>query len=216
MVKSKYSIVQLIAIGLSCSVFLVLPFVIMNTDNPDKNKFIMRIMPIMGLGLLYFYFKSGPRIILDSEFLTVRYPFQKKIFSWSAVRNIYLSNKGNYFLQKMEATTIIFDDGKKINIWQDIYTNCDQRREMLSRKVPDKIRDPKPRIISTNLNAITRRRYSGNVYSSFNTLLIVGLSLFMAFSFWGKMGSSQLILIPIVFIGLLFFWNGNANELFFN
>lgn len=214
MVKSKYKIPQLILTVSISALFFLLPFTIMNSGKPIKNEFLLLIMPALSLFLIYTTFQKSPRIAFDDEFITAKSLLNTKTYDWSSIRDIYLSRKESYLSQNLEATSIIFDNDEKILIWQDVYSNCGQIRKLLSVKAADKIRDPRPAWKPGNLMAITRRRYSGNVYTSFNTLLIVGISLFMAFSFLGKMSSEKLIFIPIIFICLLFLGLGTQMNYF--
>jgi hypothetical protein len=79
-------------------------------------------------------------------------------------------------------------------------------REMISRKATDKIKDPRPVFNPGNLKNINRRRYSGNVYTSFNTLLIIGMALLFTFALWGKMKFDVIMLIPVLIMAI-FFWS---------
>ncbi len=214
MLKSKYKVLLLIVTIVFCLFFMAMPFIILHNSRTFEHDYIVIIFPILSLFLFYSTFQKSPRIILDDEFLTAKYLFNEKIYSWSSIVDIYLSRKENYMLQRMEATSIIFDNGEKLNIWQDVYSNCEEMRSYISKKSFGKIRDPRPNIISNNLRAITRRRYSGNVYTSFNTLLLVGLTIFIGISIKGKTKSEGLLIIPIGFILLLFFGVGSQMNYF--
>ena len=117
-------------------------------------------------------------------------------------------------LQRMEATSILFDNGDKLNIWEDFYRNCEEMRSYIVRKSSDKVRDPRPGIIANNLQSVSRRRYSGNAYTSFNTILVVGMAVFMAVSTMGKPGAGILLLIPFGFVLLIFLILGTQMNFF--
>ena len=214
MLRSKYKTPQLVIIIVFCLLFMAMPFIILNNSRTFEHRYFVIIFPILSLFLLYSSFQKSPRILFDDEFLTAKYLFKEKIYSWSSITDVYLSRKENYMLQSMEATSIIFDNGDKLSIWQDVYSNCEEMRNYISQKSSANIRDPRPNIISSNLQYITRRRYSGNVYTSFNTLLVVGMAIFMGISIKGKAKSEILILIPVGFILLLFFGVGTQMNYF--
>ena len=214
MLKSKYKIPQLIIIIIFCLLFMGMPFIILNNGRTFEHRYFVIIFPILSLFLFYSTFQKSPRILFDDEFITARYLFSEKAYRWSSITDIYLSRKENYMLQAMEATSIIFDNEDKLSIWQDVYSNCEEMRSYISQKSSAKIRDPRPNIVSSNLQSITRRRYSGNVYTSFNTLLVVGMAIFMFISTKGKAKSEILILIPIGFIILLFLGVGTQMNYF--
>ncbi len=215
MLRSKYKIPQLIIIIIFCLLFMGMPFIILNNGRTFEHKYFVIIFPILSLFLFYSTFQKSPRILFDDEFITARYLFSEKIYDWSSISGHgYLSRKENYMLQAMEATSIIFDNGDKLSIWQDVYSNCEEMRSYISNKSSTKIRDPRPNIVSSNLQSITRRRYSGNVYTSFNTLLVIGMAIFMWISIKGKAKSEILLLIPIGFIILLFFGVGTQMNYF--
>jgi hypothetical protein len=212
MLSSKYKIPLLITIVFFCLLFFIMPFIILNDGKSGRHEYLVIIFPILSLFLFYSYSRSSPRIVLDDEFLTAKYLFYSKTYDWSAIKDIYLSKKENYMMQNMEATSILFDNGDKLNIWQDVYGNCEQLRSFISQKASEKIRDPSPNIIANNLRSITRRRYSGNVYTSYNTILIVGMAIFFGISI--KFKFDFILLIPICFILIFFFGLGTQMNYF--
>jgi hypothetical protein len=194
--------------------FMAMPFIILYDIRTPKHTYILIIFPVLSIYLFFSTFQKSPRILFDDEFLTAKYLFNEKIYSWSSIADIYLSRKENNMLQRMEATSIIFDNGEKLNIWQNVYSNCEEMRSYISKKSFGKIRDPRPNIISKNLQAITRKRYSGNIFTSFNTLLVVGMAIFMGISIKGKVKYEGLLIIPVGFILLLFFGVGTQMNYF--
>lgn len=214
MIRSRYKIPQLVLLFIFCGLFFVLPFALYKNEKPIGLEYLMYTFPLVSLFLIYITFKNAPRIFFDEEFLTVKFPFVSKTYSWSSIKDIYLSKKEYYMANSMEATSIIFDNNDKLLIWQDVYSNCGQMRKLISDRAADKIRDPKTLINSVNFSTITRRRYSGNVYTSFNTLLIIGISMFFTFSISGKMNSEKLFFIPVLFVSFLFLGLGTQMNYF--
>ncbi len=208
MLRSKYKKSQLILVVVFCLICMVVPFIILNSSRTSSDKYIVIIFPLLGLFIFYSIFQKSPRILFDDEFLTVKYLFNEKIYNWSSITDIYLSRKESYMLQSMEATSIIFDNGEKLNIWQDLYGNCEEMRSYISQRSSEKIRDPRPNIISNYLQTITRRRYSGNVFTSFNTLLIIGMAIFMASTNKGKSKPGGSLIMFVCLILLFFFLLG--------
>jgi hypothetical protein len=201
-------------IVVGCLVFFAVPFIVSDHGKALKHEYLLALFPLLSVFLLYTTFQKSPRIRFDDDLITLRYPFKTKIYHWSSVRDIYLSRKDSFLWQSMEATSIIFDNDDKLNIWQDFYRNCEQMRDIIFQKAEEKIRDPRPKILAGNLQLIARRRYSGNVYTSFNTLLIVGIAVFMGFSVWGKSGPGFLLLFPVGIVLLLFFGIGTQMNYF--
>lgn len=151
---------------------------------------------------------------MDENFLTIKYLFKPKSYTWSSVSEIYLGRKANYMMQSMEATYILFDNGEKLYIWQDVYRNTSEMRGFIAHRVSEKIQDPRPNIILKNIQSINRRRYSGNAYTSFNTLLIVGMAIFMGVLIKGKIRVDILLLVPIGVIVTMFFGFGTQMNYF--
>ena len=177
--KSRYKIPQLVLILFVSALFLLIPILILTKPNHLFRKdFIVLLLPVLSLLLVYFYFRKAPRILFDDDFITARYFFSSDTYSWTSITDIYLSKKDFNMMQPMEATSILFDNGRKLNLWQDVYRNCAEMRRFIFKRESDKIRDSKPTLISGNLRAILRRRYAGNVYTSFNSLFIVGVAVF--------------------------------------
>ena len=214
MLKSRYKISQLILIGFASLLLFVMPFLVLTGSKSVKHEYLFLLLPVMGFFLFYSTFQNSPRIIFDDAFITARYLFISKTYNWSSIQDIYLSNKQSYLLQRLEATTILFDDGRKLNIWHDMYSNCEPMRALIFQKVAEKIRDPRPNIVRSNLQVINRKRYSGNVYTSFNTLLIIGMFIFMAVSIKGKTESYQSLFFPAGFCLILFLGFGTQMNYF--
>lgn len=214
MLRSKYKLLQLIVVIVFGVLFMVVPFISLNSGEPLKNRFILFILPAMSICLFYSTFQKSPRIIFEDEFLTIRYLFNKKVYNWSSIADIYLSTKENYMLRSSEATSIVFDNGDKLNIWQDIYGNCEAMRSYIAQKASDKIRDPRPSIKLNNLQLMKERRYAGNAYTSFNTLLIIGMAILMSTLFKAKPKNEILFLVPIGFILAMFIGLGTQMNYF--
>ncbi len=214
MIRSKYKIPQRVFIILFCLLFLVAPFLLIDNKGSIRNGYLLFFLPVLSYIMLYSLFAKSPRIILDENFLTIKYLFKSKSYTWSSVSEIYLGRKANYMMQSMEATYILFDNGEKLYIWQDVYRNTSEMRGFIAHRVSEKIQDPRPNIILKNIQSINRRRYSGNAYTSFNTLLIVGMAIFMGVLIKGKIRVDILLLVPIGVIVTMFFGFGTQMNYF--
>ena len=162
--------------------------------------------------LLVIFFQRSPIVILDEEFITVKYPFGTKTYDWLSVKDVFFSRKEYYSIllilgQTLEATFICFENGEKLILWQDMYSNLSQLRSFISAKTLGKIRDPSPNISSKSLALINRRRYAGNVYTSFNTIFLFAITIIMSCLIIYKPENGPTVFFPlgmILFLYLLF------------
>jgi hypothetical protein len=150
---------------------------------------------------------------LDPECITAKYITGRKIHSWASVSDVFLSKKESYLGQYVEASVVVFNDQDKLVLWQDMYRNAAQMRSFIFEKAAGKIHDAIPEVKKIDLHAVTRRRYSGNVYTSFNTLLIIGIAV--SFSIFLKpLKLTPILLFPVGFLLFLFFMMGTQMNYF--
>ncbi len=218
-VKSCYKIAQLVAVIFSFLFFTTIP-VFLYLTTPQNNIVMLVIIGMFAWGLYfpYIYLKRSPRIILDSNFISVNYPFGSETYDWTSVQDVFLSNKEIFSVlfmgQSLEATTIVFTNGDKLVLWENMYRNLGEMRDFISQNSVGKIRDPVPDISPKNLHSVTRRRYSGNVYTSLNTLTILGAALFFAFQLRNNLKLDSILLIPVSLIFALFILLGTQMNYF--
>jgi hypothetical protein len=203
MVKSRYKALQLVlAVGFGIF-FIVIPFIVFrNGAHPLRFKYLIFLVPLMGIFLLYSFFGRNPRVVFDSEFITAKYLFGTKVYSWAAIKDVFLSRKETYLGQYLEATVIVFGSQEKLILLQDMYRNLASMRSLIFQKAREKVRDVVPDIKEKDLLAVTRRRYSGNAYTSFNTLLIAGIAV-MFIILINPLKPGPILFFPVGFILLL-------------
>jgi len=81
MVKSRYKALQLVlAVGFGI-LFIVIPFIVFgNGAHPLRFKYLIFLVPLMGIFLLYSFFGRNPGVVFDSEFITAKYLFGTKVY----------------------------------------------------------------------------------------------------------------------------------------
>lgn len=159
--------------------------------------------------LWYMLFNKSPRITLDENFLTIKRLFSTSVYSWEQVTNVSLSKKEIYtmlyiFGQPLNAMKLTFDDRKAFVIWGDMYSNMKEIRAFVTEKLNDKlhfIANDNNRHLN---NIIVDKRYAGNVWTTFNTFMILGMILFFAIKLHVRPGKEILLLIPLA--AVLFFY----------
>ncbi len=179
MITSSYRLPLLMMIVFITLLFSAVPFLTIYKGQPLYGLFFM---PVFCIVLLYLYFQKGPRVIFDSDFITVKYLNGTKTHDWTSVRDIFLSRKETYWGQLQEATVIVFENGDKLPLWDSVYGNLPAIRSFLVQQAGGKVRDTLANIKERNLLNITRRRYAGNVITSLNTIIIGGFAIFCLLS----------------------------------
>jgi hypothetical protein len=212
MIRSRFRWIQLFVLIISFLFILSMAFVLYKTT-PIWNSIPLMLVVTGSVGLafylLFIFFQRSPIVILDDEFITVKYPFQTKTYDWPSVKNIVLSKKEAYTIllklgQLFEAIRIDFENGEKLILWEHMYSNLNQLRSFISKKAAGKIRDPVPSVSSKTLVSIARRKYDGNVYTSFNSIAIFGIIFFMGYAVVSKPNLFPTIFLPVG--AILFFY----------
>lgn len=215
MIRSRYKALQLaLAAGFGIF-FIVIPFVVFgNEAHPIRFKYLILLVPLMGIFLLYSFFGRNARVVFDPEFITAKYLFGTKVYSWAAIKDVFLSRKEAYLGQYLEATVIVFVNQEKLILFHDIYRNLAAMRGLIFQKAREKIRDIVPEIKEKNLLSVTRKRYSGNAYTSFNTLLIAGIGV-MFLVLIDPLKPGPRLFFPVGFILMLILGFGTQMHYFF-
>lgn len=215
MIKSRYRWIQLFILIIAFLFILSMAFILYKTSpiwNPISLMVVVAGFVILAFYLLFIFFQRSPIVILDDEFITVKYPFKTKTYDWLSVKDVFFSKKESYIIllnlgQLFEATSISFENEEKLVLWQHMYSNLNQLRSFISKKTLGKIRDPLPGTRSNTLVSISKRRYDGNVYTTFNTIVIFGIIFFMGYTVISKPHFFPSIFLPvgvILFFYLLF------------
>jgi hypothetical protein len=179
MIRSRYTLPRLLIYTVGGAFLICLPFFKMHSVTLDtKHIFFMFLTLAMGIFFIYSFFQNNPFIILDDEFITVRRITAVSVYAWSDIKDVVLSKKEIFFSQEMEATVIDFNNDENLIIFNDMYSNAAEMRVMIAKMTGMKEEDPSP-VAQKSLIAVNRRRYAGNVYTSFNTLIFAGFSIFL-------------------------------------
>lgn len=215
MVKSKYNRLQLFLIVFVSLFFIFIAVVLLRIEEDKhtskfKNEILPYIFPVFGIYMTYIFFKRSPIISFKEKSITTTTFIFSKEFNCQTIDKIFLSNKEYYsvlliFGQYLEATTISFNDNSKIILWNDMYSNLTEIRQYLSEKLPDKIQDPKPKILQSSLKLIGEKEYKGNLLTSFNGLLFIGFCLFILFLLINKHPSQIMPYAAVFFPCAIFF-----------
>jgi hypothetical protein len=205
MIRSKYKLPRLLIYSVGGAFLIFLPFFKMHSVTLDtKHVFFLLLSPVMGLFFIYSFFQNNPLIRLDDEFITVRKIMSVSVYAWSDITEIFLSKKETYFNQEMEATVIDFNNGEKLIIFVDMYINIAEMRIMITRMAGMKEEDPAPAVTQKSLATVNRRRYAGNVYTSFNTFIFIGFSIFLFVIFRDLHDWKLAVLLPCALSALIY------------
>ncbi len=219
MVTSKYSRIQLFIHFFIPIIFLGL-FVKLITKDPETIKsFWVIILPVAILLILYHFFYKAPSIVFDENFITIKRFFKKSVFGWDQVSNVFLSKKEKFsilhiFGQSLEAMKLEFKEGKSLIVWSGMYRNMAELRAFVSQKLNDKLHFIKEGNSSNLKNSFINKKYSGNAFFTANTLLIVGIAIFFFLKFDAKPGKEWVLLIPVLFILLIYIFLGAQMNFF--
>lgn len=218
MIKSKYKPFQ-IFITLFISIFfggITSIFLVKNNFSDLTTPAFLIIFFV--LFLPYILFQRAPRMTLEDNIITAKYLFKTKKYDWNSITDIFLSKKEYYSIlfilgQDMESTSILFKNNEKLILWEDMYSNLAEMREFISEKANEKIKDPKPKINNSAVLFFDRKIYSGNVWSSINTIIVAGAILFVGFLILTKPIPSQKYVYLVLLATILFFYMIFGNEM---
>ena len=169
------------------------------------------------LFLPYILFQRAPRITLEDNIITAKYLFKTKKYNWNSITDIFLSKKEYYSIlfilgQDMESTSILFENNEKLILWEDMYSNLAEMRKFISEKANEKIKDPKPKVNNSAVLFFDRKIYSGNVWTSFKTIIVAGVILFFGFLILTNPIPSQ-IYVYLVLLAPILFYMSFGNEM---
>jgi hypothetical protein len=107
------------------------------------------------LFVLVYYFIKTPILIFNENNIIKQSIFKKQTtYNWNDLVEIFLSNKEPGVLltaQKYEATTLRFNNGESIILWNDTYAGLSKIRQLIVEKAKDKIKDPISEIRNSTL-----------------------------------------------------------------
>ena len=166
-------------------------------------------------GILFIFFFKSPTITFDEKAIRRTRFFFRTIYSWDDVENVTLSSNEDYYILlffggQKEAMRLQFRDGKVLRIWGDVYSNMAEMRAFVGRKLNSRLHFLKTSDQRSIGQVLVNKRYAGDVFTSFNTLFIIGITIFMlsgANSIF-KPWRGLFLLIPLLFCLLMFIGKG--------
>jgi hypothetical protein len=99
---------------------------------------------------------------------------------------------------------LTFDDNSTLKAWTEKYSNITELRGYVSHKLNGKFHLLPERKPTTTNNVFIEKKYSGNSFTSFNTLLIVGMAIFFLIIINVEMKRKVPIIFPILIMSLLY------------
>ena len=217
MIKSRYKPLQ-IFITLFISIFFGgITSIFLVKDNFSDLTTSSFLIIFFVLFLPYILFQRAPRITLEDNIITAKYLFKTKKYNWNSITDIFLSKKEYYSIlfilgQDMESTSILFENNEKLILWEDMYSNLAEMRKFISEKANEKIKDPKPKVNNSAVLFFDRKIYSGNVWTSFKTIIVAGVILFFGFLILTNPIPSQ-IYVYLVLLAPILFYMSFGNEM---
>ncbi len=146
MLSSRYNRFQTIITVVASILFILLPVIVIIEKYSLITKDFLGIFAIffMGVYLLFLFFHRSPRITFDDSYININRLFKSYTYRWDQVTNVYLSKKEYYsvlliFGQTLEAMKLIFNDGKALVVWGDMYRNMNEMREFVTQKLNEKM-----------------------------------------------------------------------------
>jgi hypothetical protein len=212
MIRSKYKPAQLIFTLVVIALLIICAYAVFRntppTDNTKQN-FGSFLLFSFAVYILIIFFQRSPRVSFDNDFITIKYIFKTNKYTWSSITQVLLSSNEYYSVlfilgQFLESTVINFDDGSKLILCADMYSNMSEMIGFISEKVSDKIKDHKSEVNNTQVQLIGKKVYAGSPYTSFNTLLILGMFVFAVVKLSNNAKPTPLLFLPIGFVLLLF------------
>lgn len=210
MVSSKYKISHIVILFLVVSWFAFIMFRL-TKSLPTEAAFLFFLIA----GILFTFFFKSPSITFDENSIRRTRFFFRIIYSWDDVENVTLSSNEDYYIflffgGKKEAMKLQFKDGTVLRIWGDVYSNMAEMRAFVKEKLNSRLHFLKPSYQRSILQTLVNKRYAGNVFTSFNTLFIAGITIFMIASVNSifKPWSGLFLLIPLLFCLLMFIGKG--------
>ncbi|MDN3657446.1 hypothetical protein QWZ08_17470 [Ferruginibacter paludis] len=165
-------------------IFGLMIFALSNSNNdkaPAPKVIAPYLLALFCLYFIYTFFQRAPRISMDDNTIAVKYFFKLKLYHWTEVNAVAMSSKQNYsvlllFGQSLEATCVSFNNGEKLFIWDDMYSNTASMRQLIANNTKDKITDPAPHI-NTKLIFADKKTYAGNPWITFNSIIIIAMAV---------------------------------------
>ena len=189
----------------------VLPIIIglpEGTDNKPFMIFFGLIIGILGFSMFYAYLKNSPKVTIDKYTIKIGY----RTFDIKNIKNIVLTGKKALGIFPMESITILFNNGTKKVLFDDMYSNSSDIKIFIEQVVINK-QEYKPKLINKiSRNAIRFEReetFKGNQFINMHGIMLWGLIGFLIFAIFSwnekQIQTPGLLIFPAV-IGIGWFW----------
>ncbi len=129
------------------------------------------------MGLLALIIIKCPVFTFDNTTVKRTMFFSKKQYTWQDVKTVYISKKVDFPAVMVgwpaDALQLVFSDGASFILWHGVYSNLRDIRALVTQKLNSRLHfviQPHERKIK---KIITYKRYAGNVFFTFRTLLIL-------------------------------------------
>ena len=149
---------------------------------------------------------NTPRILLDNEYIK----FGKKSYKIDDVIEVNLTGKQHFrylFFTYMEATSLIFKDGTKKVIFDNMYSNSAEMKLFLKQVVIDKQTYKPYQLASINKNVLqfeNEKQFKGSPFFSFRGIILWSFIILVIYAlFFSKSPNIPRVLFEI--IGLSWF-----------
>jgi len=177
----------------------ILPIIIFGI--PEGKHFIIFfgiVLGIFGFSMFYAYLKNSPKVTIDKDTIKIGH----MTFYVKNIKDIVLTGKRELGLFPMESITILFDNGTKKVLFDDMYSNSYDIKLFLEQVVLNK-QEYKPKLINKiSRNAIRFEReetFKGNQFINIHGIMLWGLLGFLIFMIFRMTDKPVLLLFPAVY-----------------
>ena len=167
---------------------------------PDGKHFIIFfgiVIAIWGFSMFYAYLKNSPKVTIDKDTIKIGH----MTFYVKNIKDILLTGKRTLGIIPMESITLLFDNGTKKVLFDDMYSNSSEIKLFLEQIVLNK-QEYKPKLINNiSRNAIRFEReetFKGNQFINIHGIMLWGLIGFLIYMVFSMTDKPVLSIFPAV------------------
>jgi len=168
------------------------------TDNKEFMVFFGIVICILGFSMFYAYLKNSPKVTIDKDTIKIGY----MTFYVKNIKDIVLTGKRALGIIPMESITILFDNGKKKVLFDDMYSNSSDIKLFLEQVVINKQEYNPILLKNINKNMIRFEKeetFRGNQFINIHGILLWGVIGFFIFAIFSWIERQILTTIPLIF-----------------
>jgi len=207
MVSSRYRLSHLFSVLWIVALGTVI-FLSLKNTSPLGAVVLAYIM----LGLLTITIYKSPHFTFSDDTIRRNRFFQRKIYTWNDVEEVYISSKEYYPAMLIgwpqDAMKLIFKDDTSFVLWDGVYGNMAAMRVIVTEKLNSRLHFVIPHYERNVQQTIVRKKYKGNAFTTFNTLLIAGIVIYFIILLRSANSNKLLALTLFLFALLLFIGEG--------